>query len=195
MSENEFTEGSDLDLGAGEGHGLSPVDLGRRRPGPAACTVGVCRRDVDRTRPRARARASRGPSTWRRGSRRFLDVLADLRRLTAFFRAPARLANPMRLRRLFVARHLLFQPGGARIGDVELGVLPGEVLVMEVEPLVFVSARRFDHLVVPDLVVGDFGVVEGHRHRVVPGRAVGRGVDRDPGGLFEHHRLHVGLPR
>ena len=85
---------------------------------------------------------------------------------------------------------LVLVPGEVVIGGVELAVLGGEVLVVEVEPVVLLEVPA-QHLLVPELGVGDVGVLERQRHRVVPGRRVGRDVDGDPRGLLQHHRLHV----
>ena len=76
------------------------------------------------------------------------------------------------------------------VGGVEFPVLRGEVLVVEMEPVVLRQVPLHDFLV-PQLGVGDVGVLERERHRVVPRRRVGRNVDGDLGSLLERHHFHV----
>ena len=89
-----------------------------------------------------------------------------------------------------VAIDHVHQPGRAGVVEEELGVLPGEVLVVEMQPVVRLELGS-EHLGIPDLLELDPGVVEHHRHRVVPRRGVGRRVDRHLGRLLERHRVHV----
>jgi hypothetical protein len=69
-------------------------------------------------------------------------------------------------------------------------VLSGEVFVMEVEPVVLRQIALEDFLV-PQLGVGNVGVLERERHGIVPRRRVGRDVDGDLGRLLERDHFHV----
>ena len=138
-------------------------------------------------RPRARGRASRWRCTWRTGirparrSRRWRAPPPLLRRHVGKAELP---------RHRPVALDHVHQPGRAGVVEEELGVLAGEVLVVQMQPVVGLELVA-EHLGIPDLLELDPGVVERHRHRVVPRRGVGRRVDRHLGRLLQRHRVHV----
>ena len=93
-----------------------------------------------------------------------------------------------------VALHHVHQPGSAGVVQEELGVLAGEVLVVQMQPVVGLELAAED-LRVPDLLELDPGVVERHGDGVVPGRGVGRRVHRHLGRLLQRHRVHVAALR
>ena len=76
------------------------------------------------------------------------------------------------------------------VGGVELAVLAGEVLVVEVQPVVLLQLAA-QYLLVPHARVGDLRVLERQRDGVVPRRGVARDVDGDLGRLLQHDGLHV----
>ena len=101
--------------------------------------------------------------------------------------------------------HLLeSQPGGggllrAHVLDIpllvavvapEFAILPGEILVVQVEPVV-AGQYPGHHLVVIYHVVGDVGIGEHQRHRIVPGQLVLGRVDGYARGFLQLHRVHV----
>ena len=89
-----------------------------------------------------------------------------------------------------VPLHHVHQPGRAGVVQEELGVLAGEVLMVQVQPVVGLELGA-EHLRVPHLLELDAGVVERHRDRVVPRRGVGRRVDRHLRRLLQRHGVHV----
>ena len=89
-----------------------------------------------------------------------------------------------------VLRHLALVPVGGSKRRVELSVLPREVLVMKMEPIV-VGQFPVQHFGVPKFRVGNLRVLERKLHGVVPGRRARRDIDRHARRRFEFHRLHV----
>ena len=110
-------------------------------------------------------------------------------RATAFFSSETFL-NPSFRDFLFELRHLRLVPGGAGERRIEFPVLPGEVLVVQVEPVV-VGELPGEDLVVPEPVVFDLRVVECQRDGVIPGLVSRRDVDRDAGSLLQPDDVHV----
>ena len=95
------------------------------------------------------------------------------------------------------ARHLLVRsllfavPNLIAVRAIELAVLAGEILVVQVQPVVVVE-RALKHFVVPDFFVVDLGVFQREGHCIVPGLFVGRRVHGDLRHLFQTHSFHVG---
>ncbi len=85
---------------------------------------------------------------------------------------------------------LLDEPWSTAIGNVELAELAGEILVMQVQPVVLGKITAH-HFVVPERRVLDPGITKRERHRIVPRRRIGRGVNSDLGSLLERNRVHV----
>ena len=82
------------------------------------------------------------------------------------------------------------QPGHARIDQEELGVLAGEVFVMQMQPVVFAQCS-IHHFRIPDLGERNAGVLQRHRYGVIPRRGIRRRIDGDLRRLLERHRIHV----
>ena len=91
----------------------------------------------------------------------------------------------------FRALFVFHVPGGVPVGAVEFAVLPGEVLVVEVQPLVLGQVTPQDFPVV-NAVVGNFGVGENQGDGVVPGLLAVGGVDGDFWGFFQQDDFRVG---
>ena len=75
---------------------------------------------------------------------------------------------------------LLLVPGRVAVDGVKLAVLTRKILVVQVQPVVL-RQHAGQHLIVVNLIVGDFGVGEHHRHGVVPGLLALGGVNGDFG--------------
>ena len=86
--------------------------------------------------------------------------------------------------------HVFDVPLRVAVVAPELAVLAGEVLVVQVEPVVFGQDARHDLLVV-DHVVGNFGVGEHEGHGVVPRQFVLGRIDGNLGGFLQLHGVHV----
>ena len=73
---------------------------------------------------------------------------------------------------------------------IKFAVLSREVFVMQVQP---VEVFEFAHedFFVPQGGIGDFRIREGECDGVVPGLFVRGGIDRDSGGFFKAHAVHV----
>ncbi len=91
-----------------------------------------------------------------------------------------------------VSIHHLGEPRSTGVVEHELRILPGEILVVQVQPVV-IREPALNHFGIPDLLVLHPGIFQRHGHRVVPGRRVGRRVYGHPGRLLQRHRVHVGL--
>ena len=95
------------------------------------------------------------------------------------------------------ARHLLVRdllfavPSLIAVRAVELAVLAGEILVVQVQPIVVVE-RALEYFVVPDFFVVNLGVFHREGHCIVPRLFVGRRVHGDLRHLFQAHDFHVG---
>ncbi len=61
---------------------------------------------------------------------------------------------------------------------------------MQVQPLIIRELAGSD-LGIPHAVVRNAGVLQRHRHRIIPRRRVGRRVHGNLGCLFEGHGIHV----
>jgi hypothetical protein len=72
----------------------------------------------------------------------------------------------------------------------ELSVLPREIFVMQMNPVVLMELA-VQNLGIPELRVRDLRVVERELDRVVPGRRARRHVDRDTRRRLELHDFHV----
>ena len=117
-----------------------------------------------------------------------LDELPDLLGDVLLERRNVGEAEPLRRRRVLLQQ--VDEPGCVAIGQVELVQLPGEVLVVQMQPVVLRQIAVLD-LVVVDRRVLDAGVLERERDGVVPRQRVGRRVDGDLRRLLERDRLHV----
>ena len=73
---------------------------------------------------------------------------------------------------------------------MELVELPGEILVMQVQPVELREVSLL-HLLVVDRRIVDAGVLEGERHGVVPRLHIGRRVHGNARRFLERHTLHV----
>ena len=82
------------------------------------------------------------------------------------------------------------QPGRARIVQKELGVLAGEVLMVQVQPVVGLQLLAQD-LGVPHLLELYAGIVERHGNGVIPRGGIRRRVDRHLRRLLQRHGIHV----
>ena len=92
---------------------------------------------------------------------------------------------------LLVLGLLFAVPSLIAVGAIELAVLAGEILVVQVQPIVVVECA-LEYFVVPDFFVVDLGVLQREGHRVVPRLFVGRRVHGDLRHLFQAHDFHVG---
>ncbi len=175
-----------LEPGAVKREGAVPGELlvgGRvgRRP------VGKRRRDVDALRRQREVQRLRG-SAHREQEPTALDVRAHRSR-DGLLQRRHRLES-QGARRARLQPHRLDVPRRGALRLVELRELTGEILVMQMQPLV-ISQPSSQHLGVPDLLVGDPGVLEHHGHRVVPRCGRRWHVHRDVGRLVQRHRIHV----
>ena len=107
-------------------------------------------------------------------------------------RGHVREAEALRRRRVLLQQ--VDEPGRVAVGEIELVELAGEVLVVQVQPVVLREIAVLD-FVVPDRRVLDARVLERERDGVVPRRRVGRRVDGDLRRLLERHRFHVARRR
>ena len=86
--------------------------------------------------------------------------------------------------------HLLQVPGCIAEGAVKFAVLPGKILVVQVQPVV-VAQLVVEHFFIINLIVGHFRIGQRHGHRIVPGLFVERGVDGDLRRLLQQHPFHI----
>ncbi len=79
-----------------------------------------------------------------------------------------------------------------RVGErpVEFAVLPGEVFMVHVEPVVIFEGA-VEHVFVVHEIIRDLCVFKGQPDGIVPRFVSRRLVDRDTGGFFEFHSFHV----
>src|SRR5688572_2624986 len=85
---------------------------------------------------------------------------------------------------------LLDEPGRITEAEIQLVELPGEIFVMQVQPVVLREIAR-DDLVIPDRRVFDASILQGQRHGIVPWWSLWRRVDRDLGRPFQRYGVHV----
>ncbi len=175
-----------LHVRAGERERPAPVELGvgvgidRRAVGEAGGDVRALRgeRQLDRLGRRAH-REQKAPVR---------DVLADGPRYA--FLEVGHVMEPEPACGVRVESHHLGEPRLTGVEEIEFRILAGEVLVVQVQPVV-ACERAPEDLGVPYPLEGNPGVLQGHRHGVVPGGGVGRDVDGDFGRLFERHAVRV----
>ena len=91
-----------------------------------------------------------------------------------------------------VGAHIVLIPGHVPVGTVQLAILPGEILVVQMQPVI-IAQFAFQHLVIPHAVVIHLGVFQGEGHGVIPGQGVGRDIDADLGLFLQHHGFHIGV--
>ena len=85
---------------------------------------------------------------------------------------------------------LLPVPEGVAVAAIKFAVLSREVFVMQVQPIEIFEFAAEDFFV-PQGGVGYFRVREGQCDGVIPGLFVRGGIDRDAGGFFKAHAVHV----
>ncbi len=95
-----------------------------------------------------------------------------------------------RARRLGLQSDHVAEPRRRARGEIELRELSGEVLMVQMEPLV-AGELPPEHLRIPDRLVLDAGVLQCHCHGVVPRSGTRRGVHGHPRRLLQRNRLHV----
>ncbi len=186
----DITEGREgrlrEDRGTLEGERSFPVEAGARVRFDRI-SVSIARRYVDSQRRQRQVDRLRRRAHGEEEAAA-IDVLPNSHRYRLL--ETRRVGQPESPRCAAVTGHLLLQPGRACVRQVELGVLAGEILVVQMQPVV---AAQFaaQHFRVPQVVVLDTGVGKRQRHRIIPRLRPGRRVDGDPRCLFQDHRLHV----
>ena len=92
----------------------------------------------------------------------------------------------------FRALHLLLIPTLHACRAIEFAVLPSEIFVVQVQPIVF-GQDAIDNGGVVDFVVFDFSIGQDECNGVVPGEFIGRRVDGNFGCFFQLHHFHIDL--
>lgn len=91
-----------------------------------------------------------------------------------------------------VGAHIVLIPGHVPVGAVKLAILPGEILMVQMQPVI-IGQFAFQHLVIPEAVVIHLGIFQGEGYGVIPGQGVRRDIDADLGLFLQHHGLHIGV--
>jgi hypothetical protein len=88
--------------------------------------------------------------------------------------------------------HLLLVPQGALVRAVELAVLAGEILVVQMKPVIILQLSQ-QHLFIPQGGVRNLGIGQGQGDRIIPRFLVGRRVYGYGRSFLQKHHLHIVL--